>query len=459
MDTPPLTLSIDLAGIPFVVKMDKGRRTAILEKKPNVDASHVRYHDLIMALTEAGVKNVDVKAIQASLPQILGGMPLCIAQAVPPHDGQDGYIKYTFESKIAEKLWEEDDSVKIDFRKRNEINNVLEGELLAEIFPMTPALDGRDVLGFPITAKPGRPAVLTQGKNVLFSEDKRRVFAKADGCVKVVRNRISVDQVQTIDGDVDFKYGSIEFNGDVVVRGDVLESFSVVAGGHIRVGGLVDRAALKSGADIIVSGGLYGKEGIVVEAEGDITVRFAENANIIAGGDLYVNQALVNCNVFTHGRVFLKNQAKCIIGGHIVACEGIDTHTIGNPRIPTRTLVEFGIRPELTHRLRSLRLEFQQAEDERKHQILKEVEELTEKIKGQSTAKAIVRFKMFPGVVLVSNGVTFEVNKEINAMVFYTLQDRDEILFRGYHRGHDKLDRKPVLLEDSFSEKSVPIAE
>jgi uncharacterized protein (DUF342 family) len=107
MDTPPLTLSIDLAGIPFVVKMDKGRRTAILEKKPNVDASHVRYHDLIMALTEAGVKNVDVKAIQASLPQILGGMPLCIAQAVPPHDGQDGYIKYTFESKIAEKLWEE----------------------------------------------------------------------------------------------------------------------------------------------------------------------------------------------------------------------------------------------------------------------------------------------------------------------------------------------------------------
>jgi hypothetical protein len=121
--------------------------------------------------------------------------------------------------------------------------------------------------------------------------------------------------------------------------------------------------------------------------------------------------------------------------------------------------VEFGIRPELTHRLRSLRLEFQQAEDERKHQILKEVEELTEKIKGQSTAKAIVRFKMFPGVVLVSNGVTFEVNKEINAMVFYTLQDRDEILFRGYHRGHDKLDRKPVLLEDSFSEKSVPITE
>jgi uncharacterized protein (DUF342 family) len=179
----------------------------------------------------------------------------------------------------------------------------------------------------------------------------------------------------------------------------------------------------------------------------------------MAGGDLYVNQALVNCNVFTHGRVFLKNQAKCIIGGHIVACEGIDTHTIGNPRIPTKTLIEFGIRPELTHRLRSLRLEFQQAEDERKHQILKEVEELTEKIRGQATGKAIVRFKIFPGVVLTSNGATFEVNKEINAMVFYTVQDRDEILFRGYHRGHDKLDKKPISEEENVFDKLPSIAE
>ncbi|HNY25779.1 MAG TPA: FapA family protein [Candidatus Sumerlaeota bacterium] len=454
MDTPPLTLSIDLPGVPFVVKMDKGRRTALLEKKPNMDASHVRYQDLIMALTESGVKNMDVKAIQASFPQILGGMSFCIAQAVEPHDGEDGYIKFTFESKIAEKLWEEDDSVKIDFRKRNEINNVFEGELLAEIFPMTPALDGRDVLGFPIAAKPGRPAVLNPGKNVLFSDDKRRVFSKTDGCVKVVRNRISVDQVQTIDGDVDFKYGSIEFNGDVVVRGDVLESFSVTAGGHIKVGGLVDRAVLKSGADIIINGGLYGKEGISIEAEGDISVRFAENANIIAGGDLYVSQALVNCNVFTHGRVFLKNQAKCIIGGHIIACEGIDTHTLGNPRIPTKTVIEFGIRPDLTHRLRSLRLEFQQADDERKHQILKEVESLTEKIRGQATAKAIVRFKVFPGVTLIGNDTTFEVNKEINSMVFYSIQNRDEMLFRAYHRGHDKLDRKP--LEDNINQERMP---
>ncbi|MFW5870753.1 MAG: FapA family protein, partial [Candidatus Sumerlaeota bacterium] len=249
---------------------------------------------------------------------------------------------------------------------------------------------------------------------------------------KRVRSRISVDKVKYIRGDVDFRSGSIQFKGDVVVDGDVKETFDIEAEGSIRIGGTVDRAALKAGGDILIDGGLYGKDDIEVLAEGDISLGFAENANLKAGGDIYVKSALVNCDTLSQQKIHLKATGKALIGGHTIATHGLDANSLGNPRIPTKTLIEFGLRPELSQKLRGLKLEFQRSDEARQKEIREEIGSLAEEYELQTRARVIARHITYPGVILVCEKASFEVYNEISRMMYYKVKGKNEISMRGY---------------------------
>lgn len=428
-ETAKLTNSMEIPSLPFVIRMDKERTAAYIQKqekkkkqKEGEKPFSITLDELIQAIEKTGLMNIDRDNIEERFPDILEGNSVCIARAIPVVHGQDGYIQFNFEENVAEKMWQEDESEKVDFRERNEINNVRKGDLLGEVMPVTEGKDGVDVLGQPIKAKEGKPARMKAGHNVYVDEETLKGYAEIDGSVKQVRGVISVDPVRMVDGDVDFASGNIEFYGDVIVTGNVRETFRVKAGGNITVGGIVERATLEADGDIFVEKSIYGKEEVYVKAAGNISLGFAENANIEAGGSIYVKRALVNCQTFARRKVFLKAEGKALIGGKVTADCGMVANSLGNPRTPVKTIVEFGFRNAIARRVERIKAELGQLEEheqERRREILQELEQINEDIRGMYHAKVVTRGITYPGVILKSGEVAFEVMNEINALTFY----------------------------------------
>ncbi|MFP4379393.1 MAG: DUF342 domain-containing protein [Candidatus Sumerlaeia bacterium] len=435
MDLSQYKHRVTIPDTPFVIMLNQYKTVAALArvKESDWELDDESFARMAAFIQKSGIQKVDVRGLYQNMPAIMNeGRVHIFAVGVQAEDGKNGEVKYHFETRPAEKQWQQSDSTNIDFRKRNEINNVSEGELLAELIPPTPARDGITVYGHPIKAKDGRPARLRASKNVTINEEEGKAYSDIEGCVKLVKKRISVDYVKYFKSSINFRTGNVEFKGDVVIDGDVNETFTVEAGGSITISGMVDRASLKAGGDITVDGGIYGKEDIQVEAEGDINIGFAENANIRAGGNIYVRSALVNCDTFTEGRLFLRAMGKALIGGATKAICGVDANCLGNPRIPTRTIIEFGVRPELSQRMRLLSIQFEQADKERRLEIREELETLREEYEKQLKARVVARRSTYPGVILKTGKAVFEVKSEISSIVYYKISGKNEISTRAY---------------------------
>ena len=185
--------------------------------------------------------------------------PVLIACGRKPEDGEDGQIEFHFslEKNIRNVLEEKEDG-RIDFREACKIENVLQGQLLVTRKPAGKGTNGTDVFGRDVAAKKGREAVMPIGKNVTLSEDKNSLFAKISGVASLQSGKVIVAPAYTVNGDVDMAVGNIDFDGDVLIEGNVNSGFSVRADGTVTVMGVVEDAHIESGRDIVLKAGNTG---------------------------------------------------------------------------------------------------------------------------------------------------------------------------------------------------------
>ncbi len=442
----PLTRKVMIEDEPLLVRMDQRKMEAHLAmRKGGVwDASERSFKQLFVKLTKMGFREIDEEGIRENIKKVLEGDTFCFCRGVEPVHGSDAGVQYTFNDNSIFEQWEADESERIDFHELNTINNVKIGDLLAERSLPTPGKPGRNVFNDEIVPKKGHDKRIIAGKNVRLSDDELKAYATADGCVKRVRNRISVDQIMQVKQDVDFHTGNIKFNGDVIVKGDVKETFHIEAEGSITIHGCVDHAALKSKGHITIEKGIFGKEKVVIEAEGDISFAFAENANLKAGGNIYAQKSMINCHTFAGEKVFLSSGGKSLIGGHTVALMGLRATTLGNPKNDVPTIIEFGVRAEmldrykaLAHEVQRMKLTSDEPDPERMHEIMIELQQIREDMEKQKKAKVMVEKSTYPGVELRSGKAVFKVPTEISQMTYYKIPGRDEILTRGYVPGEE----------------------
>ncbi|NQU44290.1 DUF342 domain-containing protein [bacterium] len=434
MDLASLKHKVSIPRSPFSLRLDNHRVYAYLCRDKPVDwtLDKESFLELVESLKQAGLQRVEVESLFRAMPNVLKGEPFLVAQGQPPEHGRNGEIQCHFETNAIEKIWEADEGEKVDFRERREINEIEEGALLAEAIPPTPGRDGWNVFGKHIAARAGRPVRVIQGRNVRIKGPGAQAFAARAGSAKLVGRKISVDSVRLIQGNVDFHTGNVRFNGDVVIFGDVLETFSIEAEGSIHVSGNVERADLRAGGDITIEGGVYGKEEIAVLAEGSLYLGFAENADLGAGENICVQTALVNCRTEARGKLFLKAVGKSLIGGHATAWQGVEAFCLGNPRLPTRTIVEFGVRTELPRRVRQLTTELSGADEERRAEIQDEIDALNEEYEKQRRAQVIVRLDTYPGLILKNGQAQYEARSAIRSMVYYKLEGKNDISMRAW---------------------------
>lgn len=263
-----------------------------------------------------------------------------VAEGQPAQEGTDEEFVWDelFEKSTQDR--QEDDPV--NYYSANSVITVEEGVTVGTITPLVEPKTGVDVYGAPI--KPaGTPRRIEVDDSVeRTEEDPPRLIAKVPGLVRFKSNKVFIDEVLFVDGDVDFATSNIDSCIDVVIKGTIHDRFEVKSSKNITVGGAIEAAIVHADEDVVVRGGILGRDIAMVSAGRNIIAKFCAESNLRAEGDIKISRELMNCRTHIEGKLLADHGA--VIGGHLYVKEGAAIGTIGSEaNVPTRIAV--GIHP------------------------------------------------------------------------------------------------------------------
>lgn len=283
-----------------------------------------------------------------------------IIEGLPFEPPVDGYIDWGG-PYFTPGFVVDDETGKIDWRKRVAQPEVAAGDRLATLVPPVPGKNGRDVYGRMVPAPKGFMPSLQAAEGVRYSGDDLSYFAQKDGRVRLSGTALSVDDVLVIKGDVGLRSGDIKHRGAVIVQGDVREGSSLKAQGDLVVEGTIEDAEIVTGGDLTVQGGILGGEKRITVA-GRVHVQFMRDAQIEAGRDVVAEREVLQSSVKTRGALAM--QYGRLVGGEVIALRGILVGQTGSEaNVPTTVVAGRDFR--LLARLESVRAEIDQLEDRR----------------------------------------------------------------------------------------------
>lgn len=418
-----------------------------------VDPKKVLYN-----LKQRSVTNgIDTSLIEQLVQEHEFNVPYVIAKGTPAIDGTPASIEYHFSTdKDMKPQLDEDGSV--NYRKLNVIANVKKGDLLAKLIPEIEGVKGTDLYGNDIIPKKPKPIRLRYGKNVIPNDDRTELYADEDGLVKLVDNKVVVNNTYEVPNNVGNSTGDIEFEGTVIVHGNVITGFTVIAKGDIEVHGVVEGATLKASGNIILHRGIQGMNKSLVESSGNIQAKYIENANVISGGDIH-SEAILHSTVSAKGVITVEGKKGMISGGTVRSGIEIKSKTLGS-HMGTVTNLEVGIDPLMLEEYNNLRKDLPKLEDESKklEQVVtllnkrkemsgeldeakqemylsavrnkifltnklniakKRLEELQEEVDNKNSGSVKVSGIVYPGVKISIGNYSYFVKDEIKYVQFY----------------------------------------
>ncbi|WP_284036398.1 FapA family protein [Neobacillus sp. 114] len=178
-----------------------------------------------------------------------------IARGKPVIPGRDGYFAPVRDFQYdTEKQNDEKDFV-------NHLT-VREGDIIGYVKPPVPGQNGYDVFGDIIETSEPNPLQVYTRDGVLYLIEKGIVVAKRSGRVLIKsyspNNMVfQVVPVYLYEGNVNSSMGSILFDGDVSIKGNVEENTLIKASGCIYITGSVTNSKILAGEDIIIKGAAH----------------------------------------------------------------------------------------------------------------------------------------------------------------------------------------------------------
>lgn len=270
-------------------------------------------------------------------------------------NGADAHMKYFFQTDKSSLSLQESASGQVDFKDLNLIQNVVEGQALAEKIPAERGVAGSTVTGRYLPADNGQDIEIPLGENTRLADDGLTVLSEINGHVRIARGKITVEPILLIEGSVSLKTGNIEFLGSVVVKGNVDDGFSVMASGNIEIKGTVGRCALDSEGDIIIGQGVIGKEGGTIRSAKSVWAKFIQSEKLVqAGENVIVTDGILNSQVMAKKRIVCSGRRADIIGGNLSATEAILARNIGSATAGNDTVLSVGFDPQTKERLEKL---------------------------------------------------------------------------------------------------------
>ena len=289
--------------------------------------------ELLKKGINTGIDDMDINDM------VEGGVyetPICVARAIPPKRGKNGSISYRYEKNRVPKPQHDEFGV-ADFRELNLIVPIKKGDIIADITPPTPGEPGINIFGRAIKPEAGKMPNITVGKNTLMTADGKNIVSACDGHILYGTGCFNVEDTVTVKSDLDISIGNIDFFGDILIKGNVMEGFSVKAGRNLRVEGTVFSADITAGGNIVINGGAINSR---IKCDGDVKIGFCENTDIKADGNVESAQ-FAFCTVFCYGELVAKGKTGVITGGSITCMKDVTAGIIGSEKY-TATEINIG---------------------------------------------------------------------------------------------------------------------
>jgi len=327
---------------------------SIIATAPMSDGGEIQGDYIERQLEKQNISiGINQEKIAAFVDKPVYGVPYVVAEGVKPIDGHDAYIKYNFETDRSKIKIKESASGQVNFKELNLIQNVVEGQPLAQKMLAERGKAGKTLFGRYLEAKNGKDIPIPLGKNVRLDSDGRTILATCNGQVLLVGNKINVEPVMEVES-VNIKTGNITFLGTVIVKGNVDDGFNVKASGNIEVYGTVGNSQIEADGDIIVSLGIMGRDEGTIKCGRSLWAKFIQNTKVDVEENVIVADGIINSNVTCNKRIILQGKRAAIIGGHLFATEEINAKTIGSNGGGSETILEVGYDPRRKQRLDDL---------------------------------------------------------------------------------------------------------
>ncbi|MGX5913293.1 DUF342 domain-containing protein [Aliidiomarina sp. Khilg15.8] len=242
------------------------------------------------------------------------------------------------------------DGDRVDMRDLGEIVSVQPGTPILRRVACSAGSVGFTVRGAALEPTPGndRPLQADVGTEIC-SDDPDVLLATRHGLPCIVDNTAHVDDVLTM-RKVDATTGHVDYDGSVIVQGNVGPGMRVRADGDITINGYVDSAHIEALGNITVTKGVIGQQTDVdmehdehyipdhsthVKAAGSIWVSYSQYATLEADHGIIVDKQLTHCHVISRGTVSIGGEGKDargkLIGGIVETSTHVYAGQIGAP--------------------------------------------------------------------------------------------------------------------------------
>lgn len=221
-----------------------------------LDKSHIEKYtidDIKNLLKENNIiKGIDESKFEEICENGTDGEYIEIAQGIMPIDDIPSTLKIMFDLGKKNLLYGIEEE-RIDYKNIYSINNVNEGDVLAEIIPRVDGVNGYNVLGEELKRKIENNEPVKIGEGCKIKGNK--IVATKNGRPSCKNGIISVNNVYKVKN-VDLKSGNIKFVGDVEIEQGVCEGMTVNAGNSIFINKGVDSAVILAGGEINIKGNI-----------------------------------------------------------------------------------------------------------------------------------------------------------------------------------------------------------
>ena len=313
------------------------------------------------AMAAIRAKGIDFGVIESAVNEAVEqrryGENICVARWKSPVNGVDGTIEYYFKKESTFKPVE-DENGNVDYKNLGLVRNIYHGTPIAKITPPTEGTPGMDIMGKPVAQKQGVPAKFSVGKGTELVNDGTEIIASVDGNLAYTNGSFCIEESLLIRGDVDVSSGNIDFIGDIMVKGNVMEGFSVTSKKNVTIFGTVTNGTVTADGDITVKLGSINSK--LRSEKGSIKLDFCQNSSVWAACNVEAS-SFVGGDVYA-GKKLIASGKGILVGGKYTALEDISASVIGSESY-AKTMITLGNNAVLSEEMEGHKHKIAELED------------------------------------------------------------------------------------------------
>ena len=306
------SLNLDNDGNSLNLSVGSDRMNAYLTINTHTEGK-VGEQYILNQLQEAGIVfGINPQAINQAVNS--PGESVEVARGIYPVDGRDAQIEYLHQQPQIRPVLDEDG--RVDYYELGCIVGVQAGDIVARRQPAVPGQPGMNINGEEIPARNGQDKSFAVGSGIIVNRDY--ALAEFDGALSWSNNKVSVIRMLVIPGDVDFSVGNISFMGKVLVEGSIKDGFRVEADDDIEVrGGISNANVVSRRGSVTVHKGIIGVRSLVC-AQKNIAAKFAQEATLESGQNIFINEYVLRCNIKSGDSVLIQGRRGIILGNNSI---------------------------------------------------------------------------------------------------------------------------------------------